>query len=256
MIDLRGTAIVLSALLCAPVLAAEDKAFLDRFDTLDRERWFVSDGWTNGDHQSCQWQKDRVTVTDGTLHLSLEAGSGDGPELGCAEIQSHARFSYGTFEARMKVPYATGLNANMFTFIGAPQDKPHQELDFEFIAPNGPSLQTNIHFAGADQRPETLEMEDDGVFRTFSMTWEPEAVRWYIDGTLIREAEGGKIPDAPQKLYLSLWSTETLASWMGRFAPDSAPHVLEVDWVAYTPAGAECRFEESVLCADGNEAAR
>lgn len=230
--------------------ASDATAFFEPFDALDEDRWFVSDGWTNGPHQSCQWQRDRVGLGDGMLRLALETSDEGDLGLGCAEIQSNAQFLYGTFEARMKVPYATGMNANMFTFVGAPQDQPHNELDFEFIAPDGPSLQTNVHFEGEDERAETIAMADDGQFRVFSMIWEPDAVRWFIDGTLIREARGGRIPDQPQKLYLSLWSTDTLVSWMGAFAPDSAPQVLEVDWVAYTPAGAACQFDESILCSD------
>jgi len=230
--------------------ARADGAFFDGFDGLDRDRWYVSDGWTNGDHQSCLWQQDRVRVADGRLRLSLESLPGGDPPLACAEVQSNARFAYGTFEARMKVPYAVGLNANMFTYIGPPQNKPHQEIDFEFIAPDGPSLQTNVHFDGQDPRPELLEMDDDGAFRTYSMIWEPERIRWFIDGVQIREARGGSIPDEAQKLYLSLWSSDRLTGWMGDFEARNAPQVLEVDWVAYSPPGSDCRFEGSVLCGD------
>ncbi|WP_300060373.1 family 16 glycosylhydrolase [uncultured Roseobacter sp.] len=231
--------------------AAEDTSFFEPFDRLTKDRWFISSGWTNGDHQSCLWHRDRVAVEDGKLLLSLTADAKDGHDLSCAEIQSRTRFGYGTYEARMKVPYARGMNANLFTFIGAPQDRPHNEIDFEFIAPRGPTLQTNFHTANNSKNEGFLEMADDGVFRSYAFIWEPERIRWYIDGALIRDQRGGVLPDDPQKIYLSLWSTETLVEWMGAFDPESAPQTLVVDWLAYTELGSSCTFEGSVLCQDG-----
>lgn len=226
---------------------ASPLAFRDDFDSLDRDRWFVSDGWTNGAHQNCTWRADRVAVRDGQLALSLEKGDED--SLDCAEIQTEKRFGYGTYEARMKVPYAKGMNASLFTFIGAPQKLPHNEIDFEFIAPDAPVLQTNVHFEGDSDNEMLTPMPDDGAFRTYSFTWGPDSIRWYIDGELIREESEAPVPDKAQKVYLSLWSTDELVEWLGKFDPSSAPQVLEVDWVSFTPRDMGCQFEESVLCA-------
>mgnify|MGYP001796622149 FL=1 len=65
--------------------------------------------------------------------------------------------------------------------------------------------------------------------------------------------QGGDLPDEPQKIYLSLWSTDTLTDWMGVFEASSGAQVLEVDWVAYTAPGEDCTFEQSVLCVEGVE---
>ncbi|MEM1430865.1 MAG: family 16 glycosylhydrolase [Pseudomonadota bacterium] len=230
--------------------AAEGRSFFEPFDRLDRDRWFVSSGWANGDHQSCLWHRNRVRVTDGRLLLALTANAKGDRDLSCAELQSEARFGYGTFEARMKVPYAEGMNANLFTFIGAPQDRPHNEIDFEFIARDGPVLQTNFHIPGDSENTELHAVTQDDAFRTYSFIWQPGRIRWFIDGTLIREVSEGPLPDEAQKLYLSLWSTDTLIAWMGTFDPASAPQVLEVDWVAYTADGEGCAFDGSVLCRD------
>ncbi len=225
---------------------ANSNGFHDTFDTLDQSRWFLADGWTNGAHQSCTWRANRVTVNDGVLELSL--GKAEDGTLVCAEIQSKQRHGYGTYEVRMKVPYATGMNASLFTFIGAPQDRPHNEIDFEFISPDTPVLQTNIHVDGESGNEMLHPMPDDGQFRTYSFTWLPGSIRWYIDGKLIREETGDVVPDEEQKIYMALWSTESLVEWMGRFDPASAPQMMEVDWVAFTPQGAGCQFDGSVLC--------
>jgi endo-1,3-1,4-beta-glycanase ExoK len=232
-------------------LSQNGGSFFEPFDTLSQNRWFVSNGWANGDHQSCLWHRNRVKVEDGKLLLSLTGHSKQDRDFSCGEIQSQNRLGYGTFEARMKVPYARGMNANMFTFIGAPQDRPHNEIDFEFIARDEPTLQTNFHFKGDSDNAKLQSMSDDEVFRTYSFIWEPGRIRWYIDGKLQRDLSGDALPNEPQKMYLSIWSTDTLVSWMGEFSANSAPQVLEVDWAAYTKLGERCAFEQSVLCEDG-----
>lgn len=46
-------------------------SFVDFFTTIDEQRWFISDGWTNGGHQSCRWRRKNVAIADGQLVFSL-----------------------------------------------------------------------------------------------------------------------------------------------------------------------------------------
>jgi endo-1,3-1,4-beta-glycanase ExoK len=59
------------------------------------------------------------------------------------------------------------------------------------------------------------------------------------------------IPSNPQRMFFSLRGSDTLTDWMGTFTPVKAPIAMEVDWVAFTPLGAACAFNESVLCQGG-----
>lgn len=243
-------ALVMGLITPSQTLAQVGNSFYEPFDRLEKNKWFTSSGWANGDHQSCLWHRDRVEIDDGKLFLSLTADAKEDHDFSCAEIQTRTRYGFGTYEARMKVPYAPGMNANLFTFVGAPQERPHNEIDFEFIAQQGPTLQTNFHTAHDSKNEEFLAMQDDSSFRDYAFIWEPDRIRWFIDGELIREVRGGVLPDEPQKIYLSLWSTDTLVDWMGTFNRDSVPQMMEVDWLAYTELGAKCSFEQSVLCRD------
>ncbi|NVO57327.1 family 16 glycosylhydrolase [Rhodobacteraceae bacterium B1Z28] len=233
------------------VVSQEGASFFEPFDQLNQGRWYVSSGWTNGSHQNCLWHKNRVKVENGKLLLSLTGNAKQGLDFSCGEVQTNDHLGYGTFEARMKVPYAQGMNANMFTFVGSPQDRPHNEIDFEFIAPKTPTLQTNFHFKGDSDNTGMKKMPDDDAFHDYAFIWEPGRIRWFIDGKLIRDQSGDDLPNEPQKMYLSLWSTDTLVSWMGAFQAKSAPQVLKVEWAAYTKLGSACAFEQSVLCKDG-----
>ena len=69
--------LALAGLLLAPgIAAAADgaKSFVDNFDTIDKARWFVSDGWNNGPHQNCTWSKKLLKADNGVLTLSFEKG--------------------------------------------------------------------------------------------------------------------------------------------------------------------------------------
>lgn len=240
---------VAAGLLATAANGTDQDGFVEEFDTLDRQRWFVSDGWVNGPHQNCLWSASAVDVESGVLQLTLDEAT-DGPEdYICAEIQSEQRFEYGTFEATVRVPFASGTNSNFFTFIGPPQGVPHHEIDFEFIARTGPTLQTNTYVDGVGDNEVLTPVTETDVWQDIAFVWEPGRLRWYMDGELIREAEGEIVPDLPQKMYLSIWSTDLLIEWMGEFEW-TAPLVLEVDRVAYTPLGSECLFDDSILCHD------
>lgn len=241
---------MLAMVASAPAQEVSDQgAFRDDFDTLDRDRWMVSDGWANGEHQSCLWSKDRVSVGDGILTLSLTDDPLKDRDYSCAEIQTNERFSYGTYEARMKVPFASGTNSNLFSHVGAPQKKPHNEIDFEFLGKQDGLLQTNYFVDGEGQHEEVIDVPDaDDQFQTYSFVWMPDRIQWFIDGRMIREVTEGEIPEENQKIYLSIWSTDQLTDWLGEFRYPGAPLNLEVDWLAFTPQGAPCQFPESVAC--------
>jgi endo-1,3-1,4-beta-glycanase ExoK len=232
----------------APVLGQDGAGFVEEFDRLDRDRWFISDGWRNGDHQSCDWTAGAVTLEDGVLRVTLDQTADGG--LICGEVQSRGRFGFGTIEARVRVPYAPGTNANVFTFIGPPQGLPHDEIDFEFIAPRGPSLQTNTYVGGVGGREQIHQVPAEDAWLDLAVVWEPGRLRWFMDGMLIREETGEAVPGGEEhKLYLSIWSTATLTDWLGTLEW-SEPLVLEVERVAFTPLGDACGFEASILCAD------
>lgn len=236
-----------TAFLAVSAAASDQDGFVEEFTTLKSERWFVSDGWVNGPHQNCLWSKDAVQVEDGLLHLSVEQAA-DGPEdYICAEIQSHERFGYGVYEARVRVPFAAGTNSNFFTFIGPPQGLLHNEIDFEFIARTEPVLQTNIYFDGEGGNEALTPVPNVDEWLDLAFIWEPGRLRWYMDGELIRTEEGDGIPAIDQKMYLSIWTTDLLIEWMGLFEW-SEPLIFQVDRVAFTPLGTGCLFDDSILC--------
>ncbi|NCO87525.1 MAG: family 16 glycosylhydrolase [Rhodobacterales bacterium] len=275
-----------AVILLAPTLASGQAAatpgesFRDGFDSFDRARWYVSDGWRNGPHQNCEWNARAVSLRDGHLVLSwlpsqteagqteagqteagqteagqteagqTEAGQTEAGAAHCGEVQTRAVFGYGTYEARIRTGAASGLNAAFFTYIGPVHGFAHDEIDVEILTRDTARLSVNAFVGGIDMpglRVPLPQRSNDG-FSTYAFVWEPARLRWYQNGALLHELTGAAVPATPQKIYLSHWGTDTLTDWMGPFAPPDGPLEMEIDWLAYTAPGSHCAFEGSLTC--------
>jgi endo-1,3-1,4-beta-glycanase ExoK len=254
----RMRALVPMLMILAPTAAmAQSASFHDGFNTLDTKRWYVSDGWANGTYQNCTWSAGQIKSVDGMLNVGFAPVPKGDRQYSCGEVQTKQAYGYGTYEARLKTPKGSGLNAAFFTYIGAEQKKPHDEIDFEILLKDTSSVQTTTFVNGksgdgkvGSGQTHTLPHPSDSDFTTFAMTWEPSEIRYYIDGQLVRTmSDPTTIPTNPQRVFFSLWGTDTLTDWMGKMDPQTEPIAMQVDWVAFTAQGEPCAFPESVLCA-------
>ena len=231
--------------------AGKAQPFLDNFDKLDRRRWYISDGWTNGAHQNCTWSKKEVKQEEGHLVLGFEKKKFKDRDYSCAEIRTKRRFSYGVYEARMKTDTGPGLNAAFFTYIGSGDKQPHDEIDFEVLTKNPDKVQVNVFASDKGKNEKMVDVKggSNAKFHDYAFVWEPDRLRWYVDGQLVNTiTDKAKIPSHPQKIFFSLWGSDTLSSWMGKFRDPGRPVTLAVDRVAFTPLGQPCQFQGSLAC--------
>lgn len=257
------TRLVLSALAfsaatvaMAPASYAEQpkagKSFVENFDGFDKKRWYVSDGWSNGGHQNCTWSKEQASVADGTLKLGFLKQKSKDRDYACGEVQTNQRFGYGSYEARIKAVGGSGLNTGFFTFIGPVHKQPHDEIDFEVLGKDPSKVQINQFVNGKNVGDSKLVDVPGGAhkgFNDYAFVWEKDRIAWYVDGELVGEAtDPAKLPSHPSKIYLSIWGSDTLKSWMGVFADPGSPLVAEVDRVAFTASGDACQFPDSIVC--------
>ncbi len=240
--------------LSAGPLAAQEGAngssFVEEFDTLDTSRWYVSDGWNNGKHQNCTWSKDQVAVDSGKLTLSFDAKPAGERQYSCGEVQTRKRYGYGTYEVRMKAATGSGLNSAFFSYIGPADKKPHDEIDFEVLGKDTSRVQLNQYVAGKGGHEKLVPVDGDADsgFNDYAFVWQKDRLRYYINGALVHEVtEAEKLPSNAQKIFLSLWGTDTLSDWMGRFA-FVGKTTLDVERIAFTAEGDRCQFDGSVAC--------
>ena len=254
---IRGAAPLLAGLILLPAAAlAQSASFHDDFDTLDKQRWYVSDGWANGAHQNCVWSASQVSAAGGMLKVGFAPVPSQDRQYSCGEIQTKQAYGYGTYEARLKTPAGSGLNAAFFTFIGPQQNKPHDEIDFEVLLKDTSIVETTTFVNGksgdgkvGSGQKHTLPYPSDSDFIDYAVTWEPDQVRFYINGELVRTmTDQATIPTNPQRVFFSLWGSDTLTDWMGPMVAPAGPIAMQVDWVAFTAQGEACAFPQSVLC--------
>ncbi|WP_420391618.1 family 16 glycosylhydrolase [Acuticoccus sp.] len=247
-------ALAIAALGASCLGSVADEAFVDSFADLDRDRWYVSSGWVNGDHQGCVWHDSQVRVADGTLVLTVSEAPAQAElerDVLCGEIQTRNALGHGLFEASVRAAEGSGLVFGFFTYTGPTHGNPHDEIDVEIIGRRAREVQLNYFVDGQGGHEEKLPLPvaAHADFLHFAIDWREDALRWYLDGRLIHEVTGDALPQARQKLFFHIWNgTERSEGWLGSFERGALPVTTEVDWVAYTPLGRACAFPRSISC--------
>ena len=229
---------------------ASGPSFVESFDTLDTSFWYISDGWSNGDHQNCTWSKGQVKAQSGNLTLGFAKAATGERDYACGEVQTRQRYGYGTYEVRMRAATGSGLNSAFFSYIGPTDKKPHDEIDFEVLGKNTSEVQVNQYVSakGGNEKLIPVAGGADKSFNDYAFIWEPDRIRYFINGKMVHEVtDKSKIPSNAQKIFLSLWGSDTFADWMGPFAYQG-PASMTIERVAFTAGGDDCQFPESVLC--------
>jgi endo-1,3-1,4-beta-glycanase ExoK len=229
---------------------ATGSSFVEEFDRLDPAIWYVSDGWNNGAHQNCTWSKQQVSVADSTLTLTFEQKQKGERDYVCGEIQTKKRFGYGTYEVRMKTADGSGLNSAFFTYIGPVDKKPHDEIDFEVLGKDSAKVQLNQYVAAKGGNEKLIDVEGgaNAGFNDYAFVWQKDRLRYYLNGQLVHEVtDPAKLPNNAQKIFVSLWGTDTLKDWMGAFSY-TKPATLQVDRIAFTAEGDACQWAGSIAC--------
>ena len=220
--------------------SAQDIPFFSVFPKISETRWYISNGWANGEHQSCEWRKELVSGQNGNLVLTLSnMHKGHVRRIGCAEIQSKRKYGYGRYEARMKASFGSGLNSAFFTYIGPPQGVPdHDEIDFEFLGKNPRLLQVGFWRKGKNYDMKVVDLGYDASteFHTYRFDWHPDKIIWYVDDKEIhRTSAGSPIAKNEGKIFFSLWSGgKGMDDWLGPFKYTSKKSA-EIERVSFTP---------------------
>lgn len=251
----RHRLVIVGLLALAPTAAAAQEgvtgaSFVETFDKLDTSFWFVSDGWNNGPHQNCTWSKSQVSVAGGLLTLTFDQKKTGDRDYACGEIQTRERYGYGTYEIRMKAATGSGLNSAFFSYIGPADKKPHDEIDFEVLGKDTSKVQVNQYASGKGGNEVLVDVPGgaDAGFNDYAFVWEKDRLRFFVNGEMAHEVtDPTKLPVNAQKIFMSLWGTDTLKDWMGNFA-FSGPTRMQIEHVAFTAAGDKCQFEGSLVC--------
>jgi beta-glucanase (GH16 family) len=173
---------------------------------INTENWTAEIGGQGWGNNELEYYTDRVenASLDGEGNLAIVARKENPGEYRChygeceytsARLISRGKveFTYGRVEARIKIPRGQGiwpafwmLGAN-FASVGWPRSG---EIDIlENIGKEPKTVHGTVHgpgYSGAQGIGGGISIEDDVAndFHVFAVDWDPEAIRWYLDGEM------------------------------------------------------------------------
>lgn len=233
----------------------EGVAFIDRFRTLNGDRWVFSDGWDNGGFMENDWRRSALSTTPEGLAITLDWNTPGSKKLfSSGELQSREGFQYGYFEAHMRVPRGEGIVTGLFTYTQPQGRSTWEEIDIEILGRDPRIMEVTYHVHGRSRQTGIdLGFDASEGFHTYAFEWTEDALRWYVDNRLVHEVRGARVADLrrSQRFFLQLWNTAELYRWAGHINPEEAPWVLHVACVAQAR-----EYRGASLCAPREDALR
>jgi hypothetical protein len=194
----------------------------------------------NGEKQAYTYQN--VNVNSGMLELTARQQKWRGVahtaskdsverEYTSGEVRTQRGWTYGRFEARMKCAASKGM-ISAFWMTTAREVWP-PEIDIAEVLGNDPSV---VYFSNHFGSIEDHKMSNSslkganlsGDFHEFAVEWEPDAIRWFVDGKMCYEV----IENGPHEPFYLRFSLPVGATWSGN--PDASsimPSTLYIDYV-------------------------
>ncbi len=177
----------------------------DNFDEsdLNRNYWNVElhdPGWVNEEWQSYVDSSENIYIEDGSLVLKpvkkVDENGNATYTSGRVNTQGKRDFTYGLFEARVKVPTGKGY-LPAFWLMATDENLYGQwprcgEIDImEVMGDSTDTAHGTVHYGNPHSQSQGTYKLTEGTFadeyHTFALEWEPGRLRWYIDGMLYHE---------------------------------------------------------------------
>ena len=166
-----------------------------KLNTKDWNYEFHEPGWVNAELQSYGDSKKNTYVKDGCLVIqALQTKYKDGTASytsGRINTQGKHAFTYGRFEAKIRVPKGKGF---LPAFWMMPDDESYYgqwpkcgEIDImEVMGHETNKLYGTIHYGEPHAMSQLEKVLEKGnfadEFHVFAVEWEPGEIRWYCDG--------------------------------------------------------------------------
>ena len=254
------------SLLCSTASANDPKVWSltwsDEFDgpkgsQADTSKWSFDiggNGWGNNELETYTSRIANSSVENGRLVIKALKETFTGPD-GITRNYTSARLltknkfsqSYGRFEARIKVPYGQGIWP-AFWMLGDNIDTARWpncgEIDImEHIGKepsivhgtlHGPGYSGGSGISAAYTLPVGQKFSDD--FHTFAVEWEPNVMRFYVDGLLYKTRTPADLPPGTKWVFdhpfFIILNVAVGGTWPGN--PDETtvfPQQMLVDYV-------------------------
>jgi hypothetical protein len=215
--------------------------------TLDLERWHVNNAIGNESlgRKPALYTPNNAFVDNGNLNIVFrkETLPQKYVKLGfkdytSAMVRSNVRGFYGYYEARAKPMNSAGSSAFWLAWTGMADNA--TEIDIFEIggktknAAFDRSYNMNAHLWATPQSTEHVANGSTWVspwrladaFHIYGFDWQPDTLRWYVDGVLVRESKNMHF-FFPMEVNLD---SEAMWKWFGVVDDADLPSTFEVDY--------------------------
>lgn len=185
--------------------------------------WWDDEGCAIASNEPLAWYRpEQVRVSDGVLQLIAEPGKITGSDGETYDFRSgmvttgppsddepaKVAFTYGSVEARLRIPAGRGLWPAMWLLPANTQSRP--EIDILEAIGQDPGTQI-MHLHPRDRSAESPSKRyklprstlADG-WHTLRLDWTPGRLRFFTDGVQTWQITGAQVPDEPMYLVLNL----------------------------------------------------
>jgi beta-glucanase (GH16 family) len=227
-----------------------DTRLSDEFngDALDATRWHVNNatGTDSLGRKPALFLPQNASVGNGNLNITFRKQTL--PEkyvrLGykdysSAMVRTHERGLYGYYEARAKPMNSAGSSAFWLAWTGMADNA--TEIDIFEIGGKTRNAEfdrlynMNAHVWATPQ--STAHLSEGGTwvapwrlantFHVYGFDWQPDTLRWYVDGVLVREAKNSHWFYPMQIVF----DSEAMWDWFGVVDDADLPSTFRIDYV-------------------------
>jgi beta-glucanase (GH16 family) len=226
---------------------------------LDTSKWNILLREQSKHNELQYYVPDEVYVEKGMLRIRSRIRRYGNMEYTSGRLDTRGKLTpvYGRFEIRAKLPVGQGIwpaywlypqNRNwQMEYIMSeavangkesfiPEERPwYSEIDImEFLGHEPNILYGTLHYYSFDGQKKASsgtwrgDVDYSKEFHIYALDWEPDSIKWYIDGHLLHATASG-IPHTPHYLIIN---TAIGGAWPGN--PDSTtvfPQFHDVDFV-------------------------
>ncbi|MBZ9787260.1 glycoside hydrolase family 16 protein [Psychroflexus sp. CAK57W] len=205
-------------------------------------------GWGNNELQYYTDREENLKVEEGVMTITARKESFQGSNYTSARIITKAKFEkqYGRIEARMKLPWGTGLWPAFWMLgtdidqVGWPQTGEIDIMEYDGSEPN--VVHGSVHgpgYSGGNAVTKSYEFINDRLdtgFHTYGIEWGENYINYYVDDVLYNQIT----PDDEDltgewvfnKPFYIIINMAVGGSFVGPPNADTVfPQTLEVDYV-------------------------
>ncbi len=201
---------------------------------LDTTKWTAEDAALEKNHEAQYYTPEDVYMHDGVLTLRSQKRAMKGRPYTSGLVETRGKFAtvYGRFEVRATLPKGQGIwpahwlmpdnnswppEIDIMELLGHYPNKIF--MTNHFVGPSGGYRAHGEVYVGPDFSKD---------FHVFAVEWEPNEIRWYVDGKL-RFSTNENIPHVPMRIILN---TAVGGDWPGYPTKKTIfPQYHDIDYV-------------------------